>query len=169
MRILESADGGAMLQRLCGPFAAAAVEGILLSRVEEEAKISHDGPAVNMANMLQAALTGDQALLDAPPALVIRVGNMYEHEGNYFAVDARADWSVTDIAISVLDKPGLSPTYRVAAFVAHESDSSVEARQRMRSGHYTAFVLSDGQWFHLDDERVTSLDSPHRCSLTWSF
>ena len=102
--------------------------------------------------MLQIALTGDQAMLDAPSALVLRVENIYEQDGNYFAVDVNADWSATDLCVSVRDKPSLNPKCCVAAFVAHVSGGEVETRQRMRSGHYTAFVrqLPGDIWFVLD-------------------
>ena len=46
-----------------------------------------------MQNLLVTSLTGDNAIADAVPALVVRVENIYEAGDQYFAVDASADWS----------------------------------------------------------------------------
>ena len=42
-----------------------------------------------MGDMLVGSLTDDQAILEAPSALVIRVENVYEQDGEYFAISAR--------------------------------------------------------------------------------
>ncbi len=49
----------------------------------------------------------------------------------YFAVDARADWSIDEIEFTMLGSAENPPKYRIAAYVAHLNDSSCPARQRM--------------------------------------
>ena len=155
MHILQSADGGNLRRRLCGGLLALNVEGMLLCRVPAAAHTSHEGPLVNMANELKSALIDDQGLDAAPLVLVIRVENTYEEAGLAFAVDAKADWSVVDIAVSILGRPEAQPTYTVTGFIAHEHHGNVEAAQRMRSGHYKAYLHNSGIWFEMDDDRVT--------------
>ena len=55
------------------------------------------------------------------------------------------------------------PMYRVAAHVAHVNNAHVDARQRMRSGHYVAYILTDETWYAFDDKVVKALASPPTC------
>ena len=50
-----------------------------------------------------------------------------------------------------------SGRYEVAAFVSHIAAGDVPAMERMRSGHYVAYVNKGGQWFELNDSSVTAL------------
>ena len=50
--------------------------------------------------------------------------------------------------------------YRVAAYVAHVNNAHVDARQRVRSGHYVAYILTDETWYAFDDKVVKALASP---------
>ena len=88
-------------------------------------------------DLLISALTDEHAVHKAPPALVLGVENIYEEGDQYFAVEARAGWTVTEFAVSILrrDGRGSAPRYQVAGFVAHENRAKVAARQRMRFGH----------------------------------
>ena len=96
----------------------------------EEAQVGRGAPPVSMAAMVQAALTGDQAIRDASEAVVLRVENMYEQDGNFFAVDARADWRATVFPVSILD--GGAVSYEVVAVVQHRAATGAPALQRMR-------------------------------------
>ena len=115
---------------------------------------------MSIASLLQTSLTGDQAITESVPSLVVRVENIYVRGGEYFAVDARADWASFPIELTVREAPDEHPRYDVAGFVAHISDPTVEPRRRMRSGHYTAYVKFEDVWFELDDSRVTALSAP---------
>ena len=128
--------------------------------VPRVAQVASEAAPVPINSLLTTSLTGDQAIAESVPALVARVENIYESGGEYFAVDARADWTGFPIELTVREAPNAHPQYNVAGFVAHISDPSAEARQRMRSGHYVAYVQCNGNWFELDDSRVTALSDP---------
>ena len=97
MHLFQCIDGGRMQERICGAYAAMSVDGMIMCSAEDEAKVGRDAPPVSMANLLLTSLTGGQAIQAAPPALVIRVENIYDLGGqDYFAVDARADWSIDE-------------------------------------------------------------------------
>ena len=72
----------------------------------------------------------------------------------------KADWTGAPFELTVCDAPDRHPHYGVAGFVAHVSDPGVGARQRMRTGHYIAYVRCEEQWFELDDSKITALDAP---------
>ena len=158
MRILECADHGGVRRRVCGACAATSVEGMVHCCAAEEAQVGRGAPPVSMAAMLQASLTGEQALREASEAVVLRVENMYEQDGHIFAVDVRADWRDTVFPVSVLD--GGAVAYEVAALVQHRGTSGAPALQRMRGGHYVAYVNKSGRWFELDDDVVAELPEP---------
>ena len=136
MRILACADHGGVRHRVCGDGAATSVEGMVHCCAAEEAQVGRGAPPVSMAAMIQAALTGDQAIRDASEAVVLPAENMYEQDGNFFAVDARADWRATVFPVSVLDGDAVS--YEVAAFMRHREVPGAPALERMRGGHYVA-------------------------------
>ena len=116
-----------------------------------------------MTTLLAPSLTGDQAIAAAVPALVVRVENIYESGGAFFSVDASAAWSGDPFELTVRDAPDRRPRYAVAGYVAHINDAAVGAKQRMRSGHYVAYVHCEGHWFEVDDSRIVALDaSPTR-------
>ena len=179
MHILMSVDGGSMQRRVCGANAVAAVENMLLCQVDVDAQVSHNAAPVDMSAMLARSLVGDQAIAQAAPALVLRIENIYEAGGEYFSVDAAADWSGNVIEVTVRDAPERHPRYAVAGYVAHVSDANVDARRRMCTGHYVAYVQSAGSWYELDDGEIRALshaptrfpylvfldrqDAPRRC------
>ena len=140
MHLLQSVDNGTMQQRVCGAYAAVSVENMILCRAEAEAQVSREAPPVSMAAMIASSLTDERALLSAPLALVLRVENIYEQNDNYFAVDARADWSVAEFDCTVLADAEQCPRYRVEAYVANINNAAVLAQERMRSGHYVAYI-----------------------------
>ena len=113
-----------------------------------------------MTELLVSSLTGDRAIAEAASALVVRVENIYEAGGEYFAVDARAGWSSEPFAVSVRDDPDQCPHYVVAAYVAHIRSSGVGGLQRMSSGHYISYVRCGNTWFEMDDAKVTALTEP---------
>ena len=160
MRILMAVDGGEMQRRVCGANAAASLEGMLLCPADESAQVSRASGVVDMAALVMSTLTGEQAIAEATSALVVRVDNVYEVEGEFFSVDARADWSRTTFGVIVRDAPDSVPQCTVAAYVAHLAGEDVSGSQRMRGGHYVAYVLSGGAWFEFDDEVVRSLEVP---------
>ena len=102
--------------------AAVSVESMILCPAASEAQVSRDAGPISIANMLVGALTGDQAMQEAPPALVIRVENVYEQGEEYFAIDAQADWELGELEFTVLGKADSRPRYRVEAFVANYSE-----------------------------------------------
>jgi len=160
MHVLMAVDGGEMQRRVCGANAAASVESMLLCPADESAQVSRASGVVDMAALVMSTLTGEQAIAEATSALVVRIDNVYEVEGEFFSVDARADWSRTTFGITVMDAPDSAPQYTVAAYVAHTADKDVSGSQRMRGGHYVAYVLSGGAWFEFDDEVVRRLEVP---------
>jgi len=160
MHILMAVDGGDMQRRVCGANAAVSVESMLLCPADESAQVSRASGVVDMAALVMSTLTGEQAIAEAAAALVLRIDNVYEVEGEFFSVDARADWSRTAFGVTVRDDPGVLPEYTVAAYVAHVADDQVSGAQRMRGGHYVAYVLSDGSWFEFDDAVVRRLAAP---------
>ena len=124
------------------------------------AQVSSAAPPVHVRTLLVGSLTGDQAIAEAVPALVVRVENLYEAGGEYYTVDAGANWAGAPFELSVRDAPDRRPHYEVAGFVAHVSDPGADARRRMRSGHYIAYVHCEGCWFELDDSKITALSEP---------
>ena len=62
------------------------------------------------------------------------------------------------VELTVRDAP--DSTYTVAAYVAHINDAQVDARERMRFGHYIAYVCCEGIWFEINDQQVHA----HPCS-----
>ncbi len=90
--------------------------------------------------------------------MIVRVENLYQQGDNMFAVDARADCGNTRCPVSVTG--GDAVDYDVVAFVQHVAAPGAPALQRMRSGHYVAYVNKAGRWFKLDDASVTELPEP---------
>ena len=162
MHLLLSIDQGRMQGRVCGANAVASVESMILCEIADEAQVARDAAPVSSNGLLMSSLTGDQAIAESVPALVVRVENMYEHAGDYFTVDARADWAGFPIELTVRNAPNRGPQYVVAGYVAHVSDPAVSAQRRMRSGHYVAYIHLEGKWFELDDAHVTELAVPPR-------
>ena len=160
MHLFSGIDQGQMQSRVCGANAAASVESLILCEFAEEAEAAREAAPVSIACLLQTSLTGDQAIKESVPSLVVRVENIYVRGEEYFAVDARADWASFPIELTVREAPDEHPRYDVAGFVAHISDPTVEPRRRMRSGHYIAYVKFEDVWFELDDSRVTALSAP---------
>jgi hypothetical protein len=119
MHILLSVDQGRMQQRVCGANAAAAVASMVMCAAQDAAQISRDAPPINIAELLVASLTDDQAIASVCEALIVRVENIYEAGDEYFSVDAQADWSNISIPLSLRNRPNVQATYRVAGFVAH--------------------------------------------------
>ena len=73
MRVLEHADRGGVRRRVCGDGAATSVEGMVHCCAAEEVQVGRDAPPVSMAAMIQASLTGEQAIREASEVVVIRV------------------------------------------------------------------------------------------------
>ena len=151
MHVLQAVDGGRMQQRVCGAYAAASLENMIMCRTQPEAQVSRDAPPVRMGEMLISALTDEQGLGEDPPALVIRVENIYEQSNEYFAVDAQAAWDFEHLDVTVLGRADTTATYRVTGYVAHVHSGEADAMQRMRSGHYVAYLHVDGEWYEADD------------------
>ena len=160
MHLLQAVDVGRMQERVCGSLAASSVDGTILCRSAAEAHVSREAPPVSMANMLVGSLTDDQAMHEDPPALVVRVENIYEEDEQHFAVDALADWSVDSLELGVLGVASTTTIYAVAGYVAHVHTGEVEALQRMRSGHYIAYLHVGGAWYEANDVHIRELASP---------
>ena len=160
MHILLAVDGGRMQQRVCGAYAVASVENMILCSAAAEAQVSREAHAVQMSDLLVASLTGDSALREHPPAVLVRVENTYEQHGQHFSVDARAAWNTSSLPLTLLDQPGVSMPYDVAGYVAHIHNGDADAMQRMKSGHYIALVCAQGVWYEINDAIVTRLHSP---------
>ena len=160
MHLLLSIDQGQMQRRVCGANAVASLESMILCEIADEAQVARDAAPVPINGLLMSSLTGDQAIAESVPALVVRVEHIYEHAGDYFTVDARADWAGFPIELTVRNAPNRGPQYVVAGYVAHVSDPAVSAQRRMRSGHYVAYIHLEGKWFELDDAHVTELAAP---------
>ena len=78
----------------------------------------------------------------------------------FFNVDARADWSTNRVELTVVDAPHVNAVYRVAGFIAHQFAEGQTAENRLRGGHYIAFVCCQGQWYELNDSSVVALPAP---------
>ena len=75
------------------------------------AQVSSAAPPVHVRTLLVGSLTGDQAIAEAVPALVVRVENLYEAGGEYYTVDAGANWAGAPFELSVRDAPDRRPHY----------------------------------------------------------
>jgi hypothetical protein len=149
MYLLGAVDGGRMQERVCMAYAAATVEGMILCTASAEAQVSSEAPPVSMGNLLTGSLTDDQALREAPPALIIRVENIYEQNDVYFSVDALASWDATRLELTVMGDDSNTVVYKVSGYVAHVYHGDVDARQRMSSGHYVAYMNMDDTWYRV--------------------
>ena len=160
MYILQGVDAGEMQRRVCGAYAIASIENMVLCEIIDEAKVSQHAVPVSMAGLLVSSLTGDQGIAEAARAIVARCENIYTQGDAYFAVDARVAWDFDTVELTVLGAPGRLPRYRVAAYVAHVHSTDADARARMRSGHYIAYVCNHGCWYELNDNSVVALAAP---------
>ena len=107
-----------------------------------------------------ATLTGDQATAEAAAALAVRLDNVYEVDGACFSVDAEADWSRTSFRITVRNAPRAMPEYAVSGCIAHIGEDQVDGMQRVRGGHYVAYVRRGDTLFELGDRDVHLLPDP---------
>jgi hypothetical protein len=149
MYFLQAVDGGRMQGRVCKSYAAANIESMILCRASEEAQVSREAAPVSMASMLIASLTGEQALQEAPPALIVRVENIYEQNDEYFFIDALVSWDATRLELTVMGDDNNTVVYKVSGYVAHIYHGDVDARQRMSSGHYVAYMNMDDTWYRV--------------------
>ena len=62
-----------------------------MNQIYSIAQVSRGAPPVSITSLLVSSLTGDQAIAEAVPALIVRVENIYESGGDYFAVDAKVE------------------------------------------------------------------------------
>ena len=159
MHVLQAVDGGAMATRVCCAGGGGHVAGMRLVSPPEEVVTSGASMSVPMAGLILSALTGDQALATAPGALVLQIGQCYEVEGELFPVDARVDWGNNTFAVTCA-LAATQSRYRVAGYVRHIASAGVPVAQRMRSGHYIAYLLSGGTWYEVDDQKLRQLASP---------
>ena len=159
MHVLNSVDGGTMASRVCCAGGEGHVAGIRLVTPPEDAESSGLGVAVPIASLLLAALTGDQALADAPEALVLQVGQSYEHSGELFPVDAQVDWGDNVFHLTCAGVAA-STCYRVAGYVRHIALPDVPVAARMRSGHYISYLHSGDMWYEADDSRIMQYSMP---------
>ena len=67
------------------------IEFIIVNQIYSIAQVSRGAPPVSITSLLVSSLTGDQAIAEAVPALIVRVENIYESGGDYFAVDAKVE------------------------------------------------------------------------------
>jgi hypothetical protein len=146
MEILKGVDAGQMQERCCKSYTRNSVESMILCKVSEDAQVSRDAPPVSMAALLTTALTDEEALDEDPPALILRVENIYEQGENYFSVDASASWDATRLEFTVVGRADSTVEYKVSGYVAHIHDGDGDARQRMSSGHYVAYLHFGETW-----------------------
>ena len=90
-------------QSVCGARTASHAEHMLLVRAPEEALVSRNTAPVPMASMLLGAVCDDQAIAEAPDALVLQIASSYEVGGEEFPVDARVDWGGGPITLAPTD------------------------------------------------------------------
>jgi hypothetical protein len=96
---------------LCGMAAGAAAHGgVVMCELDEAARVSARAAPVDIQGLLVQTLTGDKALGQAPPLLLLRVENIYNVGGEDFYVDARASWpsAPIDLAACMLHADGSS-------------------------------------------------------------
>ena len=72
MYILQGVDAGEMQRRVCGAYAIASIENMVLCEIIDEAKVSQNAVPVSMAGLLVSSLTGDQGIAEAARAIVAR-------------------------------------------------------------------------------------------------
>ena len=63
-------------------------DGVLLCSAGEEAQVSGLAAPVDLLGILQTALTGDQALNEAPPLVIVALANIYVEGDAEYWVDA---------------------------------------------------------------------------------
>ena len=91
-----------MRRRVCGAVSATNVEGMILCRAGEDSQVSRDAGPVQMSSILQTCLKDAEVLKAHPSALVLRIENLYQQDGEFFSVDVLADWGVAELEESLL-------------------------------------------------------------------
>ena len=158
--IFQHLDKGAMQRDLCATGEGMVFTGIVHLGAAERVDVSGHGPPVSMAALFLESLTGEQALRDTPPVLVLRVEPLYRVDGEAFRIDARAEWPTGAMEFTVAGAGGASAQYNVAAYVSHRPNREVEAVESMRAGHYVAYICSGERWYEADDASVVLLQAP---------
>ena len=83
--------------------------------------------------MLEAT-TGEGSLKQAPPALAIRINNIYEQGGGEFWVDAQVEWSSEAITITIANDAEPEAEYDVQAYLVHRHADGAQVFQDVHSG-----------------------------------
>ena len=106
--------------------------------------------------MLEAT-TGDGCLKRAPPALAIRINNIYEQGGEEFWVDAKVAWPIEAVTLTIMNDAEPQAEYDVQAYLVHRHEDGAPVSRGMRSGHYVAYFRYGTSWYLADDSKVTML------------
>ena len=101
--------------------------GMLLCLAGEEVRMSRQTAPVDILAVLQTYLTGERALRETPPLLVLSMANMYNEGNEDFWVDCRVYWSSLEV-----DLRGcmVAPGTRQRAPLLHPLGSSAACSMR---------------------------------------
>ena len=125
--------------RVFGASAEVGEVNIIRCSVSAEARVGALSNPIDMCDILEKSFRGDLALQSAPPALLVRMENVYDEVAAYYHVDVRAKWGrvTCDLACG----HGSTVRYQVAALVVY----------RRGERHYVAFIHSDNTWYLAND------------------
>ena len=146
-------------QRLCDTQAEVADGGVVICYTPEAAQVSEAAVAIDARTLLLEATTGDGGLKRAPPALIIRINNIYEQGGEEFWVDARVEWPNEALTITIGNDAEPEVEYDVQACLVHRHADGAPVSRGMRSGHYVAYFRQGAAWYLADDSKVTRLST----------
>ena len=144
-------------------------DGVLLCCVGAEAQVDGRVVAVDIVRHVREAFTGEQALTEAPPLLIVRVSNGDADGGAEYRAGASASWPAdkVDLArcIRPVSKEGGVPmvppsaVYVIRGYVAYALGGGLPCAGR-RGGHYCAYIRREGKWYRAHDADVETLERP---------
>ena len=154
-QLLKSIDGSYAAcdhplpsSRVFGAPAEAGEANIIRCPVSAEVRAGALSNPIDMCDTLEKSFRGGLVLQSAPPALLVRMENVYDEGNAYYHVDVKATWS--RVACDLTCGHGSTVRYRVAALVIY----------RRGERHYVAFIHSDNTWYLANDQTYRTSTPP---------
>ena len=145
-QLLKSIDGSYAARdhplpssRVFGAPAEAGEVHIMRCPVSAEAQVSASSTSIDLCDALEKSFRGGLVVQSAPPALLVRMENVYDEGNAYYHVDVKVTWS--RVACDLTCGHGSTVRYRVAALAIY----------RRSERHYVAFIHSDNTWYLAND------------------